>query len=155
MGLPRGPALSSIGEAVDDVPYRWFDHTADLGMEVAGDSLEALFANAARGLYELAGAPFETDRPVEEEIRLRGADVPELMVSWLSELLFRLGSRGRWYRTLEIEVHGAALRARASGGLVPEGARRMEREIKAVTRHGLEVEQRADGRWRARLVFDV
>ena len=140
---------------MDDLPYRWFDHTADVGLEVDGPTLDALFANAARGVYELAGAPFPIDRPVHEEIRLRGADLEELLVSWLSELLYRLGTHGRWYHHIDVRVSGDTLRAKVSGGLLPAGAPRAEREVKAVTYHDLEVVRRDDGSWRARLVFDV
>jgi SHS2 domain-containing protein len=135
-------------------PYRWFDHTADVGMEVEGATIDILFENAARGLYALAGAPPVQGRRVEDEMKLRGADLEELLVSWLNELLYRLTTRGRCYDQMNVAVKDGALRAHLSGGVLPEGSPRVTREVKAVTYHDLQVSETPQG-WRARLVFDV
>jgi SHS2 domain-containing protein len=139
---------------LNEAPYRWFDHTADVGMEVWGESLPRLFAHAALGLYDLMGAPATLERRVEEEIRLEGADLGELLVAWLGELAYRLAAHGHVYGEAEPVVEGTALSARLVGGVVPEGVRRMAREVKAATYHELVV-RRTPGGWEARVVFDI
>ncbi len=38
---------------IRQIPYRQFDHTGDLGLEVEGTTLRVLFENAGRALFDL------------------------------------------------------------------------------------------------------
>lgn len=141
-----------------DAPYRWFDHTADIGMEVRGDTVPELFLHAAQGLYDLLGASpdalEEVEEELEDEIALRGADLEELFVGWLSELLYRFTGEGEVFTELEVEIEGDTLHARVRGGALSRRDRRGTREIKGVTYHGLDVRDTGHG-WEAQVVFDV
>jgi SHS2 domain-containing protein len=138
-----------------DAPYRWFDHTADIGMEVKGETLPELFANAAMGLYDLLGVLEATvEKDVTDDVALRGADLEELFVSWLSELLYRFTTEGVVFADCDVRLEEDVLQARVAGGSLARPDRRPVREIKAVTYHSLEVTETADG-WEAQVVFDV
>jgi SHS2 domain-containing protein len=70
--------------------YSWFDHTADVGVEVTAPSLEILFKTSAAALFDLLAerrSEVAASIQVEREIRVTGADREELLVRWLSELL--------------------------------------------------------------------
>lgn len=138
-----------------DAPYRWFDHTADIGMEVTGATLPELFANAAQGLYDLLGVlDAEAAGELDDDMALRGADVEELFVSWLSELLYRFTTEGVVFPECEVTLEDDVLQAHVRGGVLSRADRRPVREIKAATYHSLEVTETEDG-WEARVVFDV
>jgi len=138
--------------------YRAAEHTADLALEVEADSLEELFEYAARGMFDLirgdAPPPEAPGLPTWRPIAFRAADRESLLVAWLSELLYVHAAEGLWLAGIRgLEVAPDELRAEV--GWTPLGSAEVDRELKGVTYHDLAVERRPDGRWHARIVFDV
>lgn len=132
------------------------DHTADVGLEVRADSLASLFERAAGGMRVLlegedapsAGSGARTQRTVE----LEAEELGSLLVAWLRELLFLQQVEGQAFDGAAFEcVDETVLRAIVS---LRPAAPEPVREIKGVTYHALEA-ARTDGRWRARVIFDV
>lgn len=147
-------------------PARWktIDHTADLAIEVRAPDREALYLAAADGLVGLlCGRELSSDtatraRSLDEvtewrDLEIAAADDPTLLVDWLRELLW-IQSSGDWrYVAAEIlRLESDRLSARA--GFRPPKPGEIERELKGVTYHDLEVRPE-DGGWYARIVFDV
>ncbi len=135
--------------------YRQIAHTADLAIEVEADTLGELFRYAALGMFELIrGEALPGAGPGEwRRIAAEGADREALLVAWLSEILYRHVEEGLLpadARTPQVEGR----RAEGEVGFAPAGSGPVERELKGVTYHDLAVERR-DGRWHARIVFDV
>jgi len=135
--------------------YRLLDHTADTGIEVTGNTKEALFENAALALADLMaeGEGEGTDDP--EEITLTGVDLPDLMVNWLRELLYQWTVEHRLIR----KVHIHALSDRRIDTQVVFHTFNDDRpttrhEIKAVTYHQAAVRETLDG-WIAKVIFDL
>jgi SHS2 domain-containing protein len=144
---------------VADARWRTIEHTADLGLEIEAPTLERLFVTCAHGLAgvllgdEVGGAGGETGGETEwRELVLEAPDREALLVDWLRELLYIQISEGLVFRTAEIdELREGRLVARA--GFAPPG-KPVERELKGVTYHDLEVSRRGDA-WFARIVFDL
>jgi SHS2 domain-containing protein len=67
--------------------FEEIEHTADWAYRVWGKNLKALFIQAAKGLYDLAGARLSERERVTREINLQGIDSESLLVAWLNELL--------------------------------------------------------------------
>lgn len=136
--------------------YRPIEHTADLAIEVDADSLDELFRLAAEGMFDLVrgDAAASAGRRAEwRTIRAAGPDLEALLVAWLGELLYVHATEGlvmAAIRRLDLEKD----RVEAEVGFVSPDASSVERELKGVTYHDLRIERR-DGRWRARIVFDV
>ena len=77
----RAPYLVSV-------PRRVLDHTADYMVEVSAPTLSELLAEAALALFETVG-DVKTVRPRDEvSVSVEAADREELLVTWLTELLF-------------------------------------------------------------------
>ena len=135
--------------------FESFEVTADVGIMAWGDSLEELFASAARGMFALM-IESHTALPARAiPVEACGADLPSLLVAWLNELLYRCEVE-EWapadVRVLEVEggrVHGELL-----GEPVDPARHRFKTIVKAATYHLLECRRDGD-RWRARVVFDV
>ena len=135
--------------------YRLLDHVADLGIEVWAPSVEELFVEGARALFDLIGTRGSTRTQAEEPVDLDGEDLEDLLRSWLSEILFRCFVRKRVFRDFEIlQLDSKRLRAVARGESYDPERHSLRREIKAVTFHGLEIVQEPH-RWRATVIFDV
>lgn len=136
-------------------PYRLFDHTADLGVEVVGESLKALFENAAVSLGDLIAAGASAAGSVTERWAISGMDLPDLMVNWLREILYRWSGEGRLIDQAKVhEITENALEAEVVFSLFEPSIHAIRHEIKAVTYHRVSVVE-GQGVWRATAVFDL
>ncbi len=133
--------------------YEHFEHTADLGLRVVADDLERLFEDAARGLMAMVveETPIEGE-PVE--IRIEGRRHDWLLFDWLSELLFRIDSRGERLGNFAVRLDERGLTGRAVAEPLDADRHRLLHEVKAITYHGLSVEQTDEG-WRAEVIVDI
>lgn len=138
--------------------YQFFDHTGDIGVELTGRSLDELFAAAAQAFSDTVTsiASVEPKRP--EELDVAAPELDLLMVDFLSELLYRFDTRAWLTRDVQVEVReqdgGWELRGTLIGERHDPDRHPTKILIKAVTYHGLRVEER-DGQWSARVVFDI
>lgn len=135
--------------------FRTIEHTADIGIEVKADSLEELFEGAALAMFSLIVDPDEVAPAHERRISLEAGDREELMFMWLNELLFILDSEEMLFSRFEVEsLEGGRLEAVVTGEELDLTRHHPQEEIKAATYHEMEV-ARKNGRWVARVIFDV
>lgn len=151
---------SSPGAPRSGGSARAVDHTADVGLELGGPDLPALFSAAAFGLAgllegrdeELGAREGPGGEGEEEEVRCAAPDLEALLVAWLRELVHRLSTRPVALAGVVVdEVTDTALSARIRLVASP---RPPVREIKGVTYHDLRVRREGPG-WAARVIFDV
>lgn len=135
--------------------FETFETTADVGILAWGETLEELFANAARGMFSLM-VEIDTVRstgllPVEA----RGQDLPSLLVAWLNEIVYRCETEA-WAPTdvRVIAVEGDHIRGELMGEPADYERHRFKGIVKAATYHLLECQKDGE-RWRARVVCDV
>ncbi len=137
------------------VEYRIIDHTADMGLEVYGKDLPDLFKNAALALFDLLIDAEDIKNGVEMEIEVEGGNPEELMVNWLSELLYLSQTKGNIFKEAYIdEVSERYVKGRVKGERFNPESHRFKLEIKGVTYHMLEVRKKGN-RWLARIIFDI
>ncbi len=135
--------------------YRIFDHTADLGVEVTGATLEELYAGAAFALFDLLTDLSSVRAGVAREIVVSGEDPADLLVNFLREILYAWNGDRFLMKACRIqEVSPRRLKALLRGEPFDPSRHRIQQEIKAVTYHQASVEKTGDG-WMARVVFDV
>lgn len=135
--------------------YETFEHTADLGLRVKAGDLRTLFAEAGRGLTSIIVANLDQVRPVRAvNIALPSAPLDELLFDWLNEILYAFESEHLLLAEFEASIDDAGLKAVARGEPADESRHRLEHEIKAITYHGLKVEQTPDG-YLAEVIVDI
>lgn len=132
--------------------YEEIEHTADVGIRAYGKTASAIFASAAEGMFSLIADPAKVKPKGEVEIRLKAADLPSLLVAWLSELLFLHETQHLLFCRFEVRVHATSLRARAWGEAIDRRRHELKLAVKAVTYHHLSVDV-AQGV--AEVIFDV
>ena len=89
-------------------PFEVLEHTADVGLKAYGATLPELFVNAARGMIALALEPQEV-RPAQcRPLAARGEDLEELLVHFLSEILYALDAEGWQFSEFRIWTLEAA-----------------------------------------------
>ena len=136
-------------------PYEVLEHTADVGLRIYGGTLAELFANAGRGLMALAMEP----QPIQETERLplsaSGSDTEQLLVNWLSEILYHMDAKGWMFSRFAIrKCSPTAVAGEGLGERRDAASRRRAVAVKAVTYHQLSVRKTADG-WQATVYFDI
>ena len=135
--------------------YEIVEHTADVGISVQAGTLEELFANAAYGMSDLLCKAETVCQSIERPILIEANDYEELMVKWLTELLFLFETEKLLFSEFQItEIDKTHLRAIARGELLSPDRHEMNFDIKAVTWYGLHV-VRDDSQWTARIIFDI
>ncbi len=135
--------------------YRITDHTADLTVYFYGRSPEEVFVNAGQVMFELLLDGRPDGKKEKRRIAIDAVDHEDLLVQWLSELLFLYSSRDQALSEVDIEDLSPT-RLRAWAELVsfnPETIG-VKTEVKAVTYHRIEFKPTKSG-WRARVTFDL
>jgi SHS2 domain-containing protein len=134
-----------------------FEHTADLGLRVTGRDLPDLFEAAAGGLFDVIVANREEVRDVEcESVSLSAETLPELLLAWLNELIFRSETRHRLYGRycVKVDESGTRLEATIAGEPIDRERHILDHEVKAATHHGVIVRPAEEG-WLAELIVDI
>ncbi len=134
------------------IAFEEIEHTADRALRICGGDLEELLVNAARGLNSLLGADGDLNStPLTKSIELDAMDAESLLVEWLSELAYWAEAEMLVFKTFDLQnVSPTHVRALIHGSRVT----RMEKHIKAVTYHNLEIVKTESG-LTATVVFDV
>jgi SHS2 domain-containing protein len=136
--------------------YQLFDHTADVGIEVRAPSHPELFETAALALFDLITDVGTVEARSERQVTLSARDTEELLVRWLSELLFLHDAEGEMFSRFVVSLLTPThLSARIAGEPFDPSRHPVKTEVKAVTYHQVFVRTREDGVHEARFVVDV
>ena len=135
--------------------FRVLEHTADIGFEAFGNSRQEVFANAARALLHLIVDLDSIQARESVAVRVEGRDAPDLLVNWLSEILYLHDAEGWVFREFEMTgLEETSLAAVARGEKFDPVRHQAKLLIKAVTYHQLKLEETAEG-WRAQVYVDI
>ena len=138
-----------------DSGFEILEHTADLKLHAWGGSLEALFRSAAEGLYHVIGELVVTGQAETVSIEIEAPDATDLFHDWLAELLFRFDSACVHIEPDRFDrIDACGLVVRAQQRRIDPVRSQFNAEVKAVTYHGLHVEQRAE-RYEATVILDL
>ncbi|OPY16326.1 MAG: hypothetical protein A4E69_00257 [Syntrophus sp. PtaB.Bin138] len=135
--------------------WQLLDHTADLGMDVEGSSLEEVFACAGRAIFELMAELDAVEIRVSRDLVVEGTDLADLWVNFLREALYLWSGESLLIKEVQIrQISDTALEATLSGEAYDSGRHVLNMEIKAATYHQAEVVRTPKG-WKGRVIFDV
>jgi SHS2 domain-containing protein len=140
----------------ENKPYRIIDHTADIGIEADGDSLEQAFEHVALGMFETISDGSEVEILTTVSVKAEAEDLEELLVNYLTELLYLYDVEGVLFGEFEVEIFELGgsyeLEGEARGEMFIVGKHNYPIEIKAVTYHMLEVKETPPY---VRVIFDL
>ncbi|MBI2818360.1 MAG: archease [Acidobacteria bacterium] len=136
-------------------PYEVLEHTADVGLRVYGRTLPELFANAGLGLMALAIELQDFQEKERLSLSVIGSDAEQLLVNWLSEILYYVDAEGWAFTRFAItECSTIAITAEGWGEHRNPVERTRAVAVKAVTYHQLSVRETPDG-FEATVYFDI
>lgn len=137
-----------------DLPWRLMDHPADLRIEVHGKDVPDLFLNAAKALTDLLRPNIRPVPTHTEDLVLESSDYETLLVDWLREILF-------YHEAKDLVLADAQIKELTPTRLVVRvgwdsrsGGGATNREIKAVTYHGVSLQKEPHG-YATQILFDI
>ena len=137
------------------VTYQIIDHTADLGIIVKGLDVKSLFIHAAQAITDLMVEGDISDKTAIRDVLVKGEDFPDLMVRWLGEILYLFEGENLIVDSIDIKsISPIRLKSTLTLASFDPDHHQVLREIKAVTYHQIDVDQRDNG-WEARVIFDI
>ena len=135
--------------------YELIEHTADVAIKAFGKDLSEAFENAAKAMFDIITDNSEIESVGQYEIKLEAPDLEQLLVDWLSELLFLNTSQNLVFGFFKIRLDDKKghLSANVLGEKYNISKHKIGAEIKAVTYHMLEV--RNERPYHVQVLFDI
>jgi SHS2 domain-containing protein len=132
------------------MPFEEMRHTADCSIRVWAADLPTLFSEAAVGMYALSGVILADSPRIHKEFITHSPDPENLLVAFLSELIFLAEQEFIAFDHFSILIDGDQLRANMTGAPIKS----IKKSIKAATYHNLQI-HRTDRGAETEIVFDV
>lgn len=134
--------------------HRTTSHTADAGLEAWAPSLAEAYEEIGMGLFELMVDPGTIVEREARRLTVRGDDAGDLLVRWITELLYLVDAQGMVFGRLAVERVGEReLVATAYGERLDPLRHRPMTAVKAATYHQLMVDPGPPAR--VRVILDV
>jgi SHS2 domain-containing protein len=139
--------------------YTFLDHTADIAVEVSGESIEELFLSSAEAWKESVIEQKNISVSNTRNISITGESLEILLVQFLSELNYFLLTK-KWLmdsiENLEIKEQNERwhLNAKINGEEYNASKHFIKEEIKAITFHQLEIKKKKN-EFSTIIVFDI
>ncbi len=135
--------------------YEYFEHQADIGIRGKGTTLAEAFEQAALAMFEIMVETRELQVNKPQSVEVEGNDLNELLIAWLSELLFLKDVEGKMFSRFEIEsINKNKLVANVYGEPIDPSRHKLKLEVKAATYTQLIIEKK-DNNWIAQCLVDV
>jgi SHS2 domain-containing protein len=132
-----------------------FEHTADLGLRIRAADIDTLFAEAGEALFAAIVEDLSTVAAKEKfDVHVTGDDRVYLLFDWLNELLYRFDSEHWLFSRFAVHVTAEGVEGSAWGEPLDRDRHALSHEVKAITYHGLKVEQDSSG-WLAEVIVDI
>ncbi len=120
--------------------YELIDHTADVLVRTSGKTMNEAFGNAAYALFDTM-CDASAVKPLKiKKVECEAPDLEQLLVDWLSRLLFLCDVDDMLFSEFEVEIEGTKLKARIMGEKLDPKIHHLKTDVKAITYHMLEVD---------------
>ena len=135
--------------------YELIDHTADVAIKAYGKTLSDTFENAAKGMFDIITDNSEIENVGQYDIELEATNLEQLLVDWLSELLFLNSANNLVFGFFKVNMDEKKnkLLATVFGEKFNISKHKAGAEIKAVTYHMLEVKNKKP--FHVQVLFDI
>ena len=135
--------------------FRILEHPSDLGIEAWGPTLSDAFRQSAFGLVSIIVDPATVREREEKRLQVSGSGTDNLLVRWLSELLYLYDGEDFLMANVEItSLNDFSVEAVVRGERLDPVRHQSRLDVKAITYHQLKVTQE-NGIWAARVFLDI
>jgi SHS2 domain-containing protein len=138
------------------MPYEYFEHQADIGVRGVGVTLFEAFEQVALAMFEIMVETKDLQQGEPDIIEIKALNLEELLLEWLSELLYLKDVKGKMYGHFKVqELNNTSLVAKIYGEPINANHHKLKLEVKAATWTQLQVRQTTDKKWIAQCLVDV
>jgi SHS2 domain-containing protein len=139
--------------------YKFFEHTADIGVEAVGSTIEEAFSNTALGLENIITDTSKVEEKTERPINLESEDLKSLLYDFLEQFLVLFDSEELFFSRIEVKsIKGQegkySIEAIAYGEKYNPDKHESKTHVKAVTYHQMKVEEK-EGKHIIHVLFDI
>jgi SHS2 domain-containing protein len=119
---------------VKNLPYEYFEHQADIGIRGKGNTLAEAFEQAALAMFEIMVETKGINPSESQPVEVTANDQDELLIAWLSELLFLKDVEGKVFSRFNVEsLNANMLSAKVYGEVIDVSKHKLKLEVKAAT----------------------
>ena len=125
--------------------YEIFDHTADVGIIVRGQTLEEMFEKSAYAMFDLIVHADKIEPIRKVRVSIKSPTLEDLLVDWLSELLYVFSTELFVMNEFDVKINKNEeffLEAVCWGEGYSKRKHKIKTEIKAVTYHELKINEK-------------
>ena len=132
--------------------YEIIDHTADIAIRTTGSTMNQAFENAGYALFDTMCDAASVRPLTTKRVECQADDLEQLLVDWLSELLFICDVDDMLFSGFEVNITGTQLTAQVMGEKMDSARHHLKTDIKAITYHMLEVDKLTNT---VQVLFDI
>jgi SHS2 domain-containing protein len=134
--------------------YEYFEHPSDIRIQCTGITVNELFENAAKAIYDLMIEKTATGEEVEKQIDLKADSLQDLFFEWVSEVIFYAHAyKIFFYKFYYLKLTEKQLLVNAFGVKVSKDIK-LKGEVKAITYHDFYIKKQ-ENYWLANFIVDV
>lgn len=133
--------------------FEILEHKADLKIRAFGETKEDLFRHCLEAMAESMKPEMrKPEEKTKREIKIKSLDSSALLVDFLSEVLYQTQVNKETYNDVKFQK---LTDTKLESEILGQKVERFGEDIKAVTYHNLEINQKKDGSWEAIVLFDI
>ena len=132
--------------------YKIIDHTADIAIRTTGKSMNEAFENAGYAMFDTMCDATSVKPLTTKRVECEANDLEQLLVDWLSELLFICDVDDMLFSKFEVQITGTKLQAKIYGEKMDRTRHHLKTDIKAITYHMLDVDKETNT---VQVLFDI
>ncbi len=135
--------------------YEYFEHQADIGIRGKGNTLAEAFEQAALAMFEIMVDTIDLNPTESQIVEIEADNSEELLISWLSELLFLKDVENKIFSRFEIsKIDDNTIMAKVYGEKIDFLRHKLKLEVKAATWTQLAIKKHDNG-YIAQCLVDV
>lgn len=135
--------------------YEYFEHQADIGIRGKGNTLAEAFEQAALAMFEIMVDTIDLNPTESQIVEIEADNSEELLISWLSELLFLKDVENKIFSRFEIsKIDDNTIVAKVYGEKIDFSRHKLKLEVKAATWTQLAIKKHDNG-YIAQCLVDV
>ena len=132
--------------------YETFDHTADILVKCYGNTTEECFESAAFALFDQMLDTGTVEKRTKFEFEVEADDIEDRLYLFLSEILFLFDAESKVMSSFRVIFNDRKVICEAFGELFDPKKHRPKTEIKAITYHMMNVNEKEPS---VTVLFDV
>lgn len=138
--------------------FEILEHPSDVKIRALGKTKEELFANAMFGMVAVLRPKIKDKKEkIKNKIKIESVDLNALLVDFLSDVLYLIQTNKEIYHDVKFNKFSPSNSSGQStleAELIGNKVESFGEDIKAVTYHGLQIQQK-NGLYEATILFDI